>query len=60
MRQIGDIARAADCDWGLVRQGGRHEIWRFGELKLSIPRHSDINEQTAKAILADVTEEASR
>jgi mRNA interferase HicA len=60
MRQIKDIASAADCEWGLVRQGGRHEIWRFGRLKVSIPRHPDINEHTAKAILADVTEEANR
>lgn len=60
MRQIKDIAKASGCEWGLVRQGGRHEIWRFGTLNVSIPRHPDINELTAKAILADVTEEASR
>ena len=37
--------------WYLKREGCGHEIWANGREQVSIPRHKEINEQTAKAII---------
>ncbi|MFN2376213.1 MAG: type II toxin-antitoxin system HicA family toxin [Candidatus Binatia bacterium] len=42
-----------DLGWRLVRQGGRHDIWGRGAERLAVPRHTEINERTAKAILKE-------
>ena len=34
-----------------LRHGSRHDIYTNGENDIQIPRHKDINEQTAKDIL---------
>jgi hypothetical protein len=38
----------------LIRQGSRHEFWDAGGIRLSIPRHRDINDWTAEAIMRDL------
>ena len=38
----------------LIRQGSRHEIWEVGGLRLAVPRHRDISEWTAEAILREL------
>jgi hypothetical protein len=50
-------ARKAKVEWELVRQGARHEIWRLGDLQVSIPRHREVNELTAQGILRDTEDE---
>lgn len=35
----------------LVRHGGNHDVWVKGALSVSVPRHNEINEITAKGIL---------
>ncbi len=42
-----------DLGWRLVRHGGRHDVWAKGERELVVPRHGEINEFTAKAILRE-------
>lgn len=37
--------------WWLDRHGGRHDIYTDGVNKETIPRHSDINERLAKALI---------
>ena len=37
--------------WHIVRHGGRHDIWALGVREIAVPRHDEINEYTAKAIL---------
>ena len=39
--------------WYFVRHGGKHDIWTDGDREIAIPRHNEINEYTAKAILKD-------
>jgi YcfA-like protein. len=51
IRRIGIAARAADLTWGLVRQGSAHEVWRLDGRQITIPRHREINEVTARAIM---------
>jgi predicted RNA binding protein YcfA (HicA-like mRNA interferase family) len=42
-----------DLGWSLVRNGSRHDIWGKGEGEFAVPRHNEINEYTAKAILRE-------
>jgi len=37
--------------WSLARRGRRHDVWARGERELAVPRHAEINEFTARAIL---------
>lgn len=34
-----------------VREGGEHTIYRVGDKQVSVPRHREINELTAKGII---------
>jgi len=49
-----DLERSLrDLGWSLTRNGSRHDIWGKGESELAVPRHSEINQYTAKAILRE-------
>ena len=42
-----------DLGWILARHGARHDIWANGDRELVVPRHVEINEYTARAILRE-------
>lgn len=50
IRRIRRLARQHDTEALLVRQG-KHEIWECGGFTFPIPRHNEIAERTAVAIL---------
>lgn len=37
--------------WQLERHGGNHDVYRKGSLRETIPRHKEIDEMLAKAII---------
>ncbi len=37
--------------WRFERHGGKHDVWTDGERSEPIPRHKEINELLARAIL---------
>lgn len=37
--------------WMFLRSGGDHDVWTNGEDIEAIPRHREINERLAKAII---------
>jgi len=37
--------------WRFLRHGAKHDIWAKGEQQEPIPRHAEINEKLARAIL---------
>ena len=37
--------------WQLIRHGEKHDIWAKGDRWESIPRHREIDEQLARAII---------
>jgi predicted RNA binding protein YcfA (HicA-like mRNA interferase family) len=39
--------------WRLVRHGARHDVWSNGEREIAVPRHNELNDYTAKAILRE-------
>ena len=44
-------AQETDTPWEFVREGSGHEIWSLGSRLVPIPRHREINDETAVAIL---------
>ena len=52
-----DLARSLkSLGWELEREGGNHSIWSKKGVRLSVPRHKEINELTAKGILRSAKE----
>jgi len=45
--------RLRKLGWKLARHGRRHDIWTNGESELTVPRHNEVNEYTALAILKE-------
>jgi mRNA interferase HicA len=43
--------RLRELGWGFLRAGGNHDVWTDGERQEAIPRHREINERLARAIL---------
>jgi len=43
--------------WEFIRQGAAHEIWSIEGREFSVPRHREIRERTARAILRALEEE---
>lgn len=58
-KQLAKKARDAGTTWEFVREGANHSVWSFGGMLITIPRHNDINELTAKGILKDADEVAA-
>jgi mRNA interferase HicA len=40
----------------LLREGGAHSVYRCGPAQFTVPRHTEINENTAHAILRHVSD----
>lgn len=51
MKYVALTKKLRKLGFSLVRQGGNHEIWGKADLNVAVPRHREINEITAKAIL---------
>lgn len=43
--------RLQENDWMFLRHGGNHDVWTDGNRIEPIPRHKEINERLAKAII---------
>jgi mRNA interferase HicA len=43
--------RLTACGWRFLRHGGRHDVWTDGEREEAVPRHREINEKLAQAIV---------
>lgn len=37
--------------WEVIRHGGNHDVWSNGSANETIPRHREISEPLAKAII---------
>ena len=51
LKELRRIAASKEADLVLVRQGGRNEIYTLRGVTLPIPRHREIYEGTAKALI---------
>lgn len=50
MKQLKQIAKTEGVEMN-VREGGSHTVVTIGENVQAVPRHNEINEITAKAII---------
>jgi predicted RNA binding protein YcfA (HicA-like mRNA interferase family) len=58
LRQIAAAAKRRGVGWDQVTSKGNHDKWRLGEsVQVSVPRHTEINEITAQAILKSTERE---
>jgi predicted RNA binding protein YcfA (HicA-like mRNA interferase family) len=57
LAKIAAAAKASDVTWEFVRQGGSHEVWRCGTRSVTVPRHREINEHTARGIMKSLDTE---
>jgi mRNA interferase HicA len=54
LKAMAALARSAQVDFRLDRRGGSHDIYRWGEQMIPIPRHREINERLARDLLANL------
>ena len=48
--------RLLACGWILLRHGAKHDVWKLADREIAVPRHTEINEFTARAILKQAEE----
>ena len=51
MKQRDLIKKLEAAGFEFVRHGGRHDVYRRGKDEEEIPRHKEVNERLARAIL---------
>lgn len=51
MKRTDLVRRLEKEGWWLLRHGANHDIYTNGVRKITIPRHREINERLAQAIL---------
>ncbi len=54
IRKITEAAASSGVEFVFVREGGSHTLYRYDQQNVVIPRHREVNEITAKAILRDL------
>jgi hypothetical protein len=54
IRKIAAAAKGYDTTFELVREGAQHTLYRLNGQPVVIPRHREINERTAIAIMKDL------
>lgn len=50
--------RLKELGWSFLRHGGGHDIWTNGKRKEQIPRHPEVDERLAKAILRKIQDQS--
>ena len=56
LRKIERAAKDKGVEFVPVREGGSHSIFRCGSQSVTVPRHREINELTARGIMRDLYE----
>jgi mRNA interferase HicA len=54
LKAIRKAAKIGNVEFVLVREGAEHSIYRYGAQQVVVPRHRELNEITARAILKDL------
>jgi mRNA interferase HicA len=53
LQELRKIAKAKDLTLRLLRHGANHDLYELGSVRLTVPRHTEINEITAKGIIRE-------
>ena len=54
LKSLARIAKDSGVVFQLERSTGPHDVYRWGDYVIAIPRHREINERLARSILHDV------
>jgi mRNA interferase HicA len=54
LKAMRKAAKVGGVEFVLVREGAEHSIYRYGTQQVVVPRHRELNEITARAILKDL------
>ena len=60
IRKVQRAARAKGLSFQLLRGSGDHEIWSLDGMRVSIPRHNEINERTGKGVYRTLDEKLGK
>jgi hypothetical protein len=60
LRGIAREAKRQDVVWAVMREGANHTIYLLGGTRIAIPRHAEIGERLARAILIEAEPELGR
>lgn len=56
LKSLRQIAKDRGTTLDFIRHGADHDQYRIGGYLIPVPRHREINERTAKGIIADAAE----
>lgn len=56
IKRISQQAKDDGVDFDLKREGGNHSVYDVGGCMIPIPRHNEIDEQTARGIFKECEE----
>jgi mRNA interferase HicA len=48
--------KLSELGWRFLRHGGNHDTWTNGQIQNFIPRHNEVSEMLAKAIIKKAKE----
>lgn len=51
LKKLKEMSKEAGMEFGLLRHGADHDQYRLGGHLVPVPRHKEISERTAEAIL---------
>ena len=57
LRQLRVLARDEGLPLDYIREGSRHTLFSIGRARVVVPRHREVNERTAQALLGQVRKE---
>lgn len=60
LRKISKAAKASDRELEFVREGGEHTLYVLNGQRVVVPRHGEINEITAVAIMKNLEDQFGR
>jgi mRNA interferase HicA len=60
VRKIRDAAAGRGVDFEMRRQRGSHQMWTCGQTAVVIPKHTEVNELTARGIFKTLEAELGK
>jgi hypothetical protein len=57
IKKITAAARSRGLTLEQIREGANHTIFGLGDYQFPVPRHNEINEYTAQAIMKDLADQ---
>jgi predicted RNA binding protein YcfA (HicA-like mRNA interferase family) len=60
VRKIRDAATGQGVDFEMKRQRGSHQMWTCGHTAVVIPKHTEVNELTARSIFKTLEAELGK